>query len=85
MAVSTHVVSGSAQGKQDEALRPRVHELATHRWADPHEAVWTKQVLGALDEEGQLALEYEVDLLLILMRVDASTLAGLEHDEVHAE
>lgn len=85
MAVSTHVVSGSAQGKQDEALRPRVHELATHRWADPHEAVWSKQVLGALDDQGQLALEYEIDLLLVLMRVDASPLAGLERDEVHAK
>ena len=80
-----HLTDGPCTDKQDEALRPRVHELATHCWADPHEAVWTKQVLGALDEEGQLALEYEVDLLLILMRVDASTLAGLEHDEVHAE
>ncbi len=42
-------------------------------------------MLGALDEEGQLALEHKVDLLLNLMRVDASTLAGLEDDEVHAE
>ncbi len=42
MAVSTHVVSGSAQGKEDEALRPRVHELATHRWSNAHETVWTK-------------------------------------------
>jgi hypothetical protein len=42
-------------------------------------------VLGAFNQQGQLTLEHEVDLLLVLMRVDAPPLAGLEHDEVHPE
>jgi len=85
VAVSTRVFSGSAQGEQDEALRPSVDELATHSRTDPSRALWTEHVLGPLDEQGQLTPEHEVDLFSFLVRVNASPLAGLDHDEVHPE
>ena len=42
-------------------------------------------MLGAFDEHAQLALENEVHLLLVFVRVDPQALPGLEHDQVHAE
>jgi hypothetical protein len=58
------VVARSAEGQQDEAPRARVDELATHRGADADEAVGAEHLLRALDEQGQLAVQHEVDLLL---------------------
>jgi hypothetical protein len=40
-------------------------------------------VLDTLNEQGQLTLEHEIDLLLLLMRMYAPPLVRLEHDQVH--
>ncbi len=40
-------------------------------------------MLNALNEQGQLTLEYEVDLLLLLVRMYASPLTRLKHNQVH--
>jgi hypothetical protein len=42
-------------------------------------------VLDALDPQRELAREHRVDLLLVLVRVDAPALASAQHDQVDAE
>jgi hypothetical protein len=79
------VVTRSAEGEQDDAVRSCVDELAAHCWADPHQMVWGKHVIDAFNQQRQLTLEHQVDLLLTLMRMDAPPLARLEHDHVHPE
>jgi hypothetical protein len=84
-AVAALVVARSAEGQQDEAPRARGDELATHRGADADEAVGAEHLLRALDEQGQLALQYEVDVLLPtagnLLQRTAACLPG-RHDAV---
>jgi hypothetical protein len=79
------VLSGAAEGEQDEALPPGVHELTARGRPDAHEAVRVEHMLDALNEQGERALEDEIHLLLTLVCVDAAALAGLQHDEVDAE
>ncbi len=85
MAIPADVIAGSAERDQHDALRSCVDELAAHLGADPHQVVAAKDVLDALHQQRQLTLEDEVDLLLVAMRVYASALTGLEHEQVDAE
>src|SRR6185437_4735911 len=49
------------------------------------EAIRPEHVLDPLDAERQLPLEQEIDLLLVLVCVDAPALAASQHDQVDAE
>lgn len=79
------MVAAGPQGEHDEAVRSGVDELAAHRRADAHQAVSAEHVRDAFHQQRQLAVQHDVDLLLMLMGVDAPALAGLQHDEVHPE
>jgi hypothetical protein len=79
------VIPVAAKREEDDTLCSSVDELATHRRADAGQMVWAKHVLGPLDDQGELALEHQVDLLLSLVSVNAQPLAWLQHDEVHAK
>jgi hypothetical protein len=77
------VITVTAQRQQNEALRSRVHELPTHFWRDADEVVTAENVLDPLNQQGQLTLEYQVYLLLVLVSVDPQSLARLEQHEIH--
>jgi len=79
------VLARPTEGQHDEAVRAAVNQLAAHVWTDAHQAVRGQHVLDAFYNQGQLALEDEVDLFLVLVRVDAKPLARLQHDQVHPE
>ncbi len=83
MTIAPGVVSRSTKSEQNKPLCSRVDELAAHRRSDPHQPILAKDVLDALDQQGQLTLEHEKDLLLLLVRVYTPPLARLEHDQVH--
>lgn len=85
MGVSTDVLAGSPQGEHHKAPWSGVDELAAHGSTHPHHAVWAKHMLNALHEQAQLALQHDVDLVLLLMRMNTPALAGLEHDQIHAK
>lgn len=85
MGISPDVLARAAECDQDEASGSCVDELAAHRRTHPHQTVGTEHVLDSLDQQRQLTLENEVDLLLVLMRMYASSLARLEHDQVDPE
>lgn len=79
------MLAGAPEREQHQAFLAGVDQLTADAGADPREAVGTKDVLDAVDAQRQLALEHEIDLLLVLVGVDASSLAGLEQDQVQPE
>jgi hypothetical protein len=83
VAVASGMLARSTQREQHETLGSRVYELAAHRRTNPHHTVESKDMLGALDEQGQLTFEHEINLILALVRVYSPPLAGLKHDQVH--
>jgi hypothetical protein len=85
VGVASDVLAGTAEREQHQALAAGVDELAADARADPREAVDAEDVLDPVDAQGQLAREHEKDLFLMIVAVDASALAGLEHDQVQAE
>ena len=85
MAVSSEVLPRPTQGEQDQALASGVDELATDGRSNPCELIWAEHMRDALDEQRELALEYEVDLFLALVSVYAPPLSGLQHERVDPE
>jgi hypothetical protein len=62
-----------------------VHQLSPDCRPDTHHLVRAEAVLHPLDEKREHAAEHQVDLLLMLVCVNAAALARLQHDEVHTE
>ena len=75
----------AADGEHDEPLVPAIHELAPDGGRDTSGVVGAQLALLALDDQGQGALEHEVDLLLVLVGVDAPALTRQEDHDVDPE
>src|SRR6201999_3651537 len=85
-AVAADVLAVASEGEHHQALVAEVHELAALGGPDAHQLAASQQVLLAvLEDQCELALEHEVDLLLLEVRVHAAALARLEGDQVDAE
>jgi len=85
MGISTDVIPRSSKSEQYQTLRSRVDELAAHICTNPRQPIWAKHVLDSLYQQRQLTFEHQVDLLLLLVRMYATPLARLKHDQIHAK
>ncbi len=84
-AVATDVLAGAAERQQHEPLGSGVDELAADTWRHTRDTPLAEHVLDALDDQRQLAGEHQVDLFLVLMGVNARTLARRQQDQVDPE
>jgi mannose-6-phosphate isomerase-like protein (cupin superfamily) len=85
LPVAADVLSGAAERQQHEPLGAAIDQLAPDGRGDAHELAPLEDMLVALYQQRERALEHQVDLLLVAVAVDAPSLARLEHDLVHAE
>jgi hypothetical protein len=85
VGVSADVISRCSESEEHQMLGSRVDELAARICTDPHETIRAKQMLDSLYQQGQLTFEHQVDLLLLLMRMYAASLARLKHDQIDAK
>jgi hypothetical protein len=85
LAVTALVLAIPAEREQDQRLRAAIDELAPQRGSHAHELALRERRLLALDQQGELALEDQVDLLLALVAVDPPSLPGLQDKLVDSE
>jgi hypothetical protein len=85
LGVAGLVLAGGAEGEDDQALGSAVDELAADRRGDAQQFAGAQPRLLPLDEHGQLALDDEVDLLLVGMTMYAHPLPGRQGDLVDAK
>jgi hypothetical protein len=79
------VLGGPAEREDEQAVGSAIDELTAQVRGDANQLTTLEHMLLTPDDQRQRSLEYEVDLLLARMTVDAASLTGLERELVDAE
>jgi hypothetical protein len=85
LPVTTYVLAGRADRDEDAWAFAAVRELAAGRGGNAYDLVLADLELVVLECESQRPPQHEIDLFLLSVAVDTTSLPGLERDQVDAE